>query len=347
MDIGQLTLALNLGTILGVAALLFLIWAFATNSRKKDTRKTLFWIGGIAALMFILPIAGVGLNFFGTQLGGGVQTGAVVPTLPTPGGGTTKVCAVEDTTVTLSSVNKYTEVSTGGSHRYRINGNPALVVSDAGTFTASPGDTVTVLFGNETDGTYYGALATEVIGCQGTQTISAKRVQNGTMTINVYNEEGNQINGNAENETLAAGDIASLKWEVRGTNQQGYPFGGVFMLEVNKTDYDEGNLKLFLDGTELSKTTTPDVQALSSVDNTIISFLAPAIEGAALHTGTIILDVDSGANPGNTNDPVIRFRPYDYFINEDTGGSYDGPAAEDEDNAASFGHLTSTTIHVN
>ena len=346
MDIGQLTLAWNLGTILGVAALVFLIWAIATEKKKKDTKKTLFWIGGVAVILFILPIAGVGLNFFGTQLGGEVQPGAVVPQLPTPGGGTTKVCAVEDTTVTLSSVNKYTEVATGGTHRHRTNGNPALTVSDAGTFTASPGDTVTVLFGNETDGTYYGALATEVIGCQGTQTISAKRVQNGTMSINVYNEEGNQINGNAENETLAAGDIASLKWEVRGTNQQGYPFGGVFMLEVNKSDYDEGNLRLFLDGVELSKTDTPDVQALTSVDNTIISFLAPAIEGAALHTGTIILDVDTTNNPGTLNDPVLRFRPYDYFINEDTGGSYDGPAAEDEDNVASFGHLSSATISI-
>ena len=57
MDIGQLTLALNLGTILGVAALVFLIWAFATEKRKKDTKKTLFWIGGITAIMFILPIA--------------------------------------------------------------------------------------------------------------------------------------------------------------------------------------------------------------------------------------------------------------------------------------------------
>ena len=59
-------------------------------------------------------------------------------------------CGVEDTTVTLSALNAYTAAAVGGRHVYRVNGGPVTGVADAGTFTASPGDVIQVLWANGT-----------------------------------------------------------------------------------------------------------------------------------------------------------------------------------------------------
>ena len=40
----------------------------------------------------------------------------------------------------------------------------------------------------------------------------------------------------------------------------------------------------------------------------------------------------------------MRFYPYDYFINEDVGGIFDGPAVEDEDDSQTFDHISTLTL---
>lgn len=260
---------------------------------------------------------------------------AVTPGVPsqiTPSG----ICAVEDTTVTLSASNAYTSGATGGYHRYRINGAPALVIADAGTLTASPGDQLQILWYNASysgvANPYYSDVSTEVVPCSGTKTFTKALYQNGTITIQVFNEEGNLIDNANENETVSAGDIVTLKGEIKGTYQRGLPWGGVLIAEYNATDTDD--VILDFGG---SKTSTPNIYVISETNRKTVAYTIPAILGNDVLTGKITLDMDDD-NSGTSEWINLTLVPNNYFINEDTGGSYAGPSPEDEDSARTFGN---------
>lgn len=305
---------------------------------RKD--KKIAGMSKFKPVLGFLVLAGV-LAFnagFLVDLGLGEQPAAIVSGTTTTGPGVGGACAVEDTTVTLSAINAFTSSATAGNHRYKINSNPARVVADAGTFTASPGDKIQILWGNETDGNYFGAVTTETIPCAGTATFSTELYQNGTVTIEVFNEEGNLLSQSGENESVAAGDVVTLTAKLKGTFQRGQPNGGVIVAEYNGT-----GTSLFDDvivdfgGSEVP---TPSFYTVRlGINAKTKTYSVPAIISNDILVGSIVLDVDDSNNPpGNTT--WLTYYPYDYFINEDTGGSFDGPAVEDEDDAQTFVHAT-------
>lgn len=337
-----------------VAAVLAVFGIIAiAKPAKSDTKKVMNWVGAFALVLALFfgvwqwgLLAGIGLSPLAP-----IDTG--IPQIPQlsiaqqPSGSTPIIgCAVEDTTVTLSATDKFTSAAAGTTHRYKINGNPALTVSNAGTFTASPGDSISILWGNESDTSYFGDISNEIVPCKGTITFTKQLYANGSVSLTVYTEGGDVIDGETYNETLGAGDVANLKIELRASNEKGFPHGGVLSLEVNKSDYDEEKIALSLGGLTLTPTTAPTIDTLGNVGNTIVAWKVSAFEGTELHTGTLTLDVDGTNNPGDADDPVITFYPNDYYVDEDKNGAYSGPAVEDEDRAATFGHATSTTISV-
>ena len=133
---------------------------------------------------------------------------------------------------------------------------------------------------------------------------------------------------------------------MRAANQQGYPHGGILTLELNKSDYDEENIELDLSGLTVTKVGTPSIHTITDTGNAVVSWQIGGFEGASLHTGTLILDVDTNNNPGQTNDPVLTWRPADFFVDQDTGNSFEGPAVEDEDVTATVDYAPTTTISV-
>ena len=324
-----------------IAIVLFLI-GITRSGKSKEMGKLFTWIGGAGLAVFlVLPLAGI--NILPTGPLAIVDEGEKQPQ------GFQSVCApgqqVEDTTVTFAGVDKFTSVSVGGIHRYRVNGGPALVVADAGTDTLSPGDEVEILFGNESSSTYFGAVKTETIPCKGTHTISADMVQNGTLTMRIFNEEGNIIDGINENETVTSGDVVNLALELQGQFQRGFNLGGVIVVEYNKTVIDD--VQIQLDGQTVTSTNVPSVYTITlGTDATTKAFLIPALTSNEKFTGTVVIDVDDSNNPADEGDTIISFYPLDYFINDDTGGSFDGPAVEDEDSVQTFQHRTQFTIHL-
>ncbi|MHA1867824.1 MAG: hypothetical protein ACTSXD_07135 [Candidatus Heimdallarchaeaceae archaeon] len=342
-----------------VAAILAVAGVYFLMSKAKKDKKKVMNILGVVLL--------VGAVFFASWQYGLLESYGIIPlgkiaipgtdlsltAVPTTGiGGTRIITNAEDTTVTWAWVNKYTNVAGGGTHAYRVSSDggrtysPSKTVSDGGTDTLSPGDVVQTLFGNGTDTTYFGVVTQETIPNRGTYTIHAKAVANGTLTIRVFNEEGNIIDTSGENETIGAGDTVNLKIELQGPNKAGFPYGGVLIIELNGTEYDEEEIDLTFNDLTLRKVSTPNVHTITATDNKVITYEVSAIEGTSVHTGNLYLKADDSINPGNTGDPIIVFRPYDYFINEDNGGAFEGPAVEDEDNVATFDHITSTTISV-
>jgi hypothetical protein len=332
--------------------------ALGAFSKSSATRKTLFMWGlpilGVGLLLTVSPgILPDNLSWLSGPLrgenAGDVLGGTFLVNTVGNQGGNVLNCGVEDTTVTLSAVNKYTSAATSGTHRYRVNGNPALTVADAGTLTASPGDTISVLWENEAAAsTYFGSVDEYTVPCAGTATFSKELLQNGSVSISVFNEEGNLING-VDNETLGAGDTVSLKFDINAQNQKGFPYGGVLIVEFNNdTAYDEENTAISIAGLggSLKKVSTPGVHTVSGVNNKVVTFEVPSFESSNKYSGTLFIDVDNNINPSTTNDITVTFRPYDFYVNEDKGGAFEGPAVEDEDSAATYGHATSSTVHV-
>lgn len=343
-----------------IAGILAIAGAYFLFKKAKSDKKKVMTILGVVLL--------VGAAFAGAWQYGLLTSFGIIPigkvAIPytnysltaVPTGGISQVtgaCLTADkTTVTWSWVNKYTNAAGGGTHAYRVSQDggrtylPAKTVSNAGTDTLAPGNVVQTLFGNGTDGTYYGVVKQETIPCTGAHTISAQAVANGTLTINVFNEEGNLIDGSGENETMGAGDSVNLKIEIQASNKAGFPYGGVFIVEVNGTSMDEEDLELVFQDLTTRKVGNPNVHSVTTVDSKVVTFEVSAFEGTGLHTGTLYLKADDTYNPADVVDPIVIFRPYDHFINNDNGGTFDGPAVEDEDNLAAFGHITSKTVHV-
>lgn len=291
---------------------------------------------------------GIGVALLVTQgglidLGGSTPTPTLTISEPTSSGDTTRIiCAKEDTTVTLSAQDRFTSIASGGTHRYRLNGAPALTVADANTLTANPSDELEILWGNaSTTAAYFSAVSKEIVPCSGAHTFYTTTVRNGTVTIDVFNRDGNLINGNDVNQTFASGDTFTLNARLTGTYQRGYPYGGIIIAEYNNTDFDDVIVNF---GGQ--KTGVPDFFTVTNTANVAKAYTVPALLSNAELSGTVFLDAKD-VNPGNLNDPVIRFYPSNYYINDDTGGSFEGPNVEDEDNVRTYDHTTPFTISIN
>ncbi len=315
-----------------VAVVLLLLGIFQ-KGKTKEQGKMFLGIGAAGlALVFLAP----GLLTGGTlsTTGGGLVTQSVVG------------CNVEDTTVTLSAVDEFTAVSAGTTHRYRIDNNPALTVSNAGTLTASPGDSIEILWGNESDAAYYGAVSTEVIPCSGTFTFSQDLQQNGTLTIEVFNEEGNLIDAAGENETLGVGDVVTLTANLKGQFQRGFPFGGVMIVEFNGTGATSVIDDVIVDfgGSEVP---IPSFYVITLGTNSRTkAYSIPSISSNEILRGSITIDADDSNNPLDVGDPVLTFVPNDFFVDGDQGGAFSGPATEDEDDLQTFAHTTAFTVNL-
>lgn len=337
------TVALYLGAILFVVGAL---------TKASKTRKKMFTIGFIVGAIGLIPVVLPGTIPF---LDNEIDFGGSSLAISSGGGGLVNsfgVCPpgqqVEDTTVTLSAVDKYTSASTGGTHRYMLNGAPALTVANGGTFTASPGDKYKILWTNGTEGSYSSAVSEGTIPCVGTYTIAEDLIANGStgLTIEVFNEEGNLIDSANENETLAAGDVVTLEAKLKGQYQKGYPYGGVMVVEFNGTGANSNMDDVIIDfgGTEVN---VPSFYVIvyGAASKTKAYSIPPILSNQILE-GTIVLDADDTNNPEADSHPRLNFYPYDYYIDEKDGGMFKGPSVEDENGNQVKGLNHSFTLQI-
>jgi len=349
-------IALAIGAILGAIGIL--------GVKQRQTRMTLGWIAAVGIVVGILGISGAipQLNISPFAAGGFLAAGGAPQqtqtdnSIQTSGSGT--ICAVEDTTVTLSAQDKYLGAVVGGSHRYRTNGAPALTVADAGTFTASPGDKLSVLWRNASTTGAYSSINEYTVPCKGTYTAGednggAKLLsQNGSLTVTVFQDPGGLAISTAftggTNQTLAAGDIKNLKTLIQGQYQRDFPYGLTAVFEYNKTSMDDviiqaGGIELPLTSVPMSY--TPAGWATEGVRK---AYLIPATLSNAEYQYTIVVDADDTNNPASRGSDInMTFYPLNNYIDDKKGGAYAEPASEDEYNVLTRGGIGITqTIFV-
>ena len=332
--------------VLGLAIAALIQLAQGQKNKKVRIRGRNFGliIAAIGLIALVVPAVSMGIPFLAEEVSFGFLAAGVTAdgVQPTSVGVDGKLCAVEDTTVTLSAEDKYTVATTGGNHRYRVSSDggvtfaPEQILSDDGTFTASPGNVIEILWNNETDTSAFGILDFMVVPCAGTETFAARTVNNGTLTTRIFNEEGNLIGsvGGFINETLVAGDVVNLDMELQGQFEREFPHGFVLVVEYNKTTIDE--VDFILDGVNIQETAVPTVFAptLGAESSKQAFEVAPSISNVK-QIGTIMIDADDNTDPqASTSDILFTYYPKDYFVNRDFNGRVDEPAAEDEDNNA-------------
>lgn len=351
----EATITLAVLLIIISAIVVIAVQFLAKGKEGVKTRKVFNIIGGsVIGLMLLAtfmssslptnlqflnaPAWGKTINVLGTDV-----TFSQVPTGPGSSPVVDGKCVgIEDTTVTLSASDKFTSVATGGTHKYKINGNPALTVSDTGTFTASPGDKVQILwFNGSLSGAYYSDLDEVVVPCSGTKTFSKQLVANGTGTIEVFNEEGNLITTTGENETLSAGDVVTLTAKIKGAYQKGYPYGGVVIVEYNKSEIDD--VIVDFGG---SKVSTPASYTITfGATSSTVAYSVPAILSNQIISGSVVIDADDVNNPtDDAGDIILKFQPNNYYVNEDNGGAFEGPSIDDEKNVRTYNSEIGFTI---
>lgn len=319
-----------LAIILGIVAR---VNSKATVRKKSGTAMIIFGIIGAIGLLSLfvqIPVLNdpVDFNIQPGAIGGGEETPQ-----ESPGSGEEiPLCAIEDTTVTVSTKDIYTSLATGGTHRYSVNGAPALTLSNAGSFTASPGDNIKFLLmnGSETDSNYNSKTFDVKVPCKGTYTVTQDLYQNGTVTLEVYNEEGDLINGGTNNETLANGDVVSLDIKVKGTYQTAWEYGGIIVAEYPKAQYDDVIIEF--NGVATSAT-VPTFNTPLNGSQSRKAYEVPALFSTTAVLGKITLDVDDTINPtaDGVNNVTLTYYPKGLYIDQKNGGNFAGPAVEDED----------------
>lgn len=295
--------------------------------KEVKSRKTWTALGLIGVVFFALT----GLGFIPiTALNGAVSFGGDQELSVSSGdqidntvGG--KCLSADDTTVTLSGRNKYTAVPTGGTHAYRIDGGIVKTVSDAGTFTTSPGQSIQIMWGNgSSGGNYFSDIQTVVIPCRGTADYTRDLVQNGTITIDIYNRDGDKMNSASANQSISQGQEFTLDLRLTAPNDAGFPYGGIVVIEVNDTSIDD------VEVTGGSKVSTPSFYKIQNTEATTRTYEIGALENnAELDTG-LVVTADSSIDPQGDLATLVTFYPYNVYIDEEKGGAFVGPSAEDE-----------------
>lgn len=346
---------MNISWTIGVGIIAVVTLAIAQGLVKKtSTRKMFTWlaIGGVivAILGFanVIPNLNENIGFLAVAGGGtGVET-------PEPGTNLQADVLGCDlgtkTTVTLAGVNQYSNAPVGDYNRYKINGAPAVDLADAGTFTASPGDKITVLWANESKVLYFSQVGEYVVPCTGAKTFYANLVNNGTLTSSVKNSDDTLMDGTATNQSMGAGDVKTVSIKLTGTYQKGFPYGFVAVIDMNKTSYDDVTLTDSA-GIELPTANVPQSFSYSYyvTESSKKAYEIPAIMSNAEIVIKAVLDADDTNAPtgaGQGADVVVWVYPKNYFINEDKLGAFEGPAVENEDSGLTRTGGFNVTIQV-
>lgn len=369
--------------IIYILAILLVVGAIVSFSRSKKS-KVLMMPKNIAGIVFIL----VGGFLFALQMGWLVQVNSNLAPFAVSGVseiscpvGTSLVggvcveagkkidvtgCSVTDSqTITLSATDKYTNAAVGGSHRYSLGDAPASTVSDAGTLTAYVGNTIKVLWMNESKSSYFSKPETFTVTCNGLQrsdgtvingrTASTKLVNNGTLTASLKNHLGNAISSatsatGATNETLGTGDVKDVEITLSGDYQKEFPYGFVGVVDINKSVIDKVVLHTGeTTDNEFASATVPKSDSIAyASESSTKAYEIPVVVGSTNTVFKANIDVSDSRNPtGSTGDDIIiRLYPKNYYVNNKNGGSYDGPSAEDEDQSLVRGQATTVYIHL-
>lgn len=292
------------------------------NSSKKGTSPLMLLMFGVFVGVVILIV----MNFRGAS---DTPRTLAIQEQQTSGQGQVgqlPINLVEDVTITFSAKDISDEsIDVRGTHQYRIcnagGGCGSLkTVANLGTDTASPGDILEVLFGfGNNSGTvvYLNNYQTFTVPDKGTFEASTGLWRNGTITIEVFNEEGNLIDTVTENETLGAGDKPTLTHKLKGTQDRGqFAHGGCAIVEYNFSTYN--NVIVNYEGVS-TRISTPSWYTVADTSKNTKTYAIPSITNNKIVSGSITPETKSTIDPVMDGaDILLTLVPNEWRFNGDT-----------------------------
>lgn len=280
---------------------------------------------------------------------------------PTPPGEKEKAfCGVTSgVTVTLDAYDKHnTGTAMSDSNYYKVENagiSQSKSVTDAGTFTASPFDTIEAWFQLRTSvgGKHYPSYKKEQLPCSPTHIMTSEVVPMGNITIKLKSDQtgdymdidGKELN----NETLSAGEEVLWNGQVSMASETGRPNGGIVVLDFEKNNYSSSKFSISWNGVPLTTATTPTQHSSKSTNKNSLAWTYPAIYGPTPVSISISLAALSGSiNPGCgardcINDDAINMTFYDITHFENDAGVV-GKYVEDPDTFSDIGDPTNDAV---
>lgn len=262
---------------------------------------------------------------------------------------------IEDTTLQIQGIDQDTGSATGGNHEYRVNDGTTNSISDGGTDTVSPGDQVDVLWmGGNSSSDYLGDVTSTTVPCQGTFNLNKQLYKNGSVDLKVYDSSNDDLaDGSTANQSIAQDGVYSLRTTLTGSSGTGDPHGGVVVVEYNSSIYDGAEVGGFgISNPE--NTPSSRFYQISDTDNAFVGYDVPRIVGSSgtsegKKEGSIELDVRDSSSmtiDSNTSNVDVTYYPKNFYLDSESGSTYQGPAVEDESGAATYQDSSQFTINV-
>ena len=265
--------------------------------------------------------------------------------------------SVEDTTVSLFATDSFTGNSISSTHSYRLNDGAIRFVSDGGSFQASPGNSLEILWHNTTEtipsDSYFSVLETVNVPCRGIFDVQKSLARNGTFSFDIFDRNtGNDITddlatGPTANQSFVAGDVFTLNSRIAGQFERSFATGGIMVVEFNTSQFDD----VIVDFGNPTPISNPTFYTIGVTTNKVKTYEIPALIGSSPTSsppgeidGVIIFDADDNQDP-QTGDASVgdrvtfTFYPKDCYRDNNIGGKWICDAVEDEDDIALRGGI--------
>jgi len=233
----------------------------------------------------------------------------------------------------------------GVGHKYILGDGAITTYSSATEFT--PGQSLKVLWGAGNASQVNQEVATYNLNWCGKKTLTKDdMIRNKSMTMQCFNQEGNLIDDTTENETISAGEAVSLECEIHGVNDQGMKHGGLLVVELPTTYYDEEDTDVtggVLGGTA----TVPSAYTVSNTALKAFGWDVEAITDSGIRKFTLTVQADGTNDPlsaATTGDILMYLYSKNCYEDSKTGDFDCGIV--DEDNAWAGSEIASETVNV-
>jgi hypothetical protein len=276
-------------------------------------------------------------------------------------------CGVDSTTFTANLYDYFDRsISVSGNHLIRVGANGWATIAQAGTKTVSPGDRISLGFGDG-NATAWRKPVEGYVPCKGTVTASdlcqfaadvgaancngktlgseAELVKrNGTITTRLFNHDDGLLNSGSNQQAISAGDLKTL-YAINGIEPSykkgGYEYGGCAVIEINTTVFDDivptygGVSKLI--GTPAFYTVS--AAGFTAKTYEIPPFSTDASGNVVAMSRQLIIDADDTNSAADANDITIRYYPNEYRRDTKTNEYRLMKCGEDETGAQVSGPL--------
>lgn len=283
----------------------------------KDN-KTWLIVAAIAVVAYFL-IPGVQ-----TTINGFFSGQPVTPVTPTPGTPATGECLkVDDTSITLSAIERDNPSVTGGNMNYfLVYVNGAMSSDTDGAFVASPGDRVVVyVAANATAGAvdYYTLKDEFTVPCSGTLSKEYNVPAKATATIAFYNEDGDKIVGTSSG-TFQDVDqdetISSVKMKIGGVYEDYFsPFGPmVAVWKYYQTHFDDIKVTSCDSGRTVKAVAVPkNITSTTSYEFSAFEIGPTGTMSSEEIVCSLLLDAGSVNPTGSTANATVTLMDSNYF----------------------------------